>query len=142
MVEETVAIDSLEEIKSYSAKLGIVLYGLRYKKPMQNTARYFDQGISVCDIVAQGEDLLTSQPKTTNAIQLKQHFMELHQHFMHSGPETKKNNAHADIENIAQMADEALAVRDYLVNLRNGRHATDAELSRSLRFFRLLNSHI
>ncbi len=119
-------IDSYEQIKGYAARMGTILFGVRFKTPVPDRTHSLELGVAVCDIVAKGKKLATSQPTRLDDMELRDEFISV------------AERKHIPPEKIAELADAAVSVGKILEELRDMRPVTDEEVDKSIAFFKTL----
>jgi len=129
MVSADSQIETYDELRSHSAAMGMVLFGLKYKRPVPACDRQLEFAVRVCDVVAEGMQL-------RQATRIES-FEDLARVAAFSSTERRQR---VNAEKLSEMAAEALAVRDTLAKIRESMNVSAAELDKAASFFKSLYS--
>jgi hypothetical protein len=120
-------IETLDELRSHSAVMGMVLFGLKYQRPIPDRDRQLELAVRICDTVAEGTQL-------RHATRVES-FDDLAQLNAFSSIERRQRG---NPQKLSEMAGEALAVKDTLAKIRDSMAVPDDELHRAASFFKSL----
>jgi hypothetical protein len=120
-------IHTYEQVKSYSATVGMAIFGLKYKRPNPNCDAQLELGVSVCGTIAENRKLAESSGVES--------FEDLARVEAFRSAEQWRR---VDPDQVAALANEAPVVRAILVRIRDGNDVSAAEMDRASSFFRAL----
>ena len=127
MVALTSEVDTYERMKGCAAETGMAIFGLRNGRPVPDRERRFAAGKMVCDVIAKGKTLGTSEHLSSfEDIELRQEFMSF------------AAGSRISIDEIAKMTDEAASVAAILDRINTGSEVEVEDLDRSMTFFKNL----
>jgi hypothetical protein len=105
----------------------MAIFGLRNGRPVPDRERRFATGKLVCDVMAKGKTLGTSEHLSSfEDVELRQEFMSF------------AGGSRISIDDIATMTDEAASVGAILDRINAGSEVGVEDLDRSMKFFKNL----
>ena len=104
----------------------MILFGVRFNTPVPDRKGSLALGVAVCDIVAKGKKLATTQPARLEDMELREQFINVTQ------------RKHVPAHMISEMAKDAVLVGKILEELRDMRPVSVDDIDKSIAFFKTL----